>query len=253
MLTRATRNVTRMKLLLAVSILALFLTGQARADFHLTLVIAVDLSKSVAVQGADQQTEFEKNVAAVTRLLAQVPAGATVTVIGITDHSFAQADAASIPGDPGYFGERPNAARETLVRAWQHRSARLEPPFPRTDILGMLLLASQLFDEHRDTGPQELIIFSDMRQNTSDLELESPASVPRIPPKNKDAKITGVQLPGVQVCILAADGLGRSVAYWQSLRQFWTRYFREAGAKLDCYSVLRERPECWVTAHPYST
>jgi hypothetical protein len=241
MLTHTVRSAVT-KLLVAAAILAFLFPSHAYADSHLTLVIAVDLSRSVAVRGADQPTEFQKNIVAITRLLSQVPAGTTVTVIGITDHSFSEPDvllATSLPSDPGYFGERLRAAQNQLVQAWQQRSARLEPRFFYTDILGILLLASEIFGEHNDNGPQELIIFSDMRQNTSDLNLESATS--RLLQKN-GAKPKGIHLRRVQVCVLGVDGAWRSIAYWQNLREFWTQYLREAEAELQCYSALRNLP-----------
>jgi hypothetical protein len=89
------------------------------------------LTKSVAVKGPDGTTEFQKNVAGVTRVIAEVPAGAHVAVIGITDRSFAQPYillSATVPNDAGYFGERLSAARNELVRVWKLRSAQLHPP-----------------------------------------------------------------------------------------------------------------------------
>jgi hypothetical protein len=232
------------KLLVGAAILAFFFPGHASAESRLNVVIAVDLSKSVAVRGPDQATEFEKNIAAVARLLAQLPAGANVTVIGITDHSFTEPYvllAALLPGDPGYFGERLQHARNQLVQEWQHRSARLEPRFPHTDILGALLLASQIFDEHHDGGTRELILFSDMRQSTSDLDLESPSVVPDFVRLQKQGKFLVTNLRGVVVYALGVDGAGKSTSYWHSLREFWVQYLRGAGADLACYSVLRER------------
>jgi hypothetical protein len=57
---------------------------------RLNLVIAVDLTQSVSVTNPDAKSEFQKNIDGVARVLAQIPADAGVTVIGITDRSFAQ-------------------------------------------------------------------------------------------------------------------------------------------------------------------
>jgi hypothetical protein len=53
---------------------ALFLLPHADAADRLDLVIAIDLTQSVAVKGLDQRQEFEKNVDAVALLLVKVPA-----------------------------------------------------------------------------------------------------------------------------------------------------------------------------------
>jgi hypothetical protein len=88
-----------------------------------------------------------------------------------------------------------------------------------------------------------LAIFSDMRRYTEVLDLERPSTL-------RPAKaIEGVEkqrlipnLKGVEVYVLGADAAGKSIGYWQHLRDFWTAYFQKAGASLLCYSVLRELP-----------
>ena len=108
--------------------------------------------------------------------------------------------------------------------------------------LGMLLLASQIFDEHRDGGSRELILFSDMRQSTSELDLESPSVVPDFVRLQKQGKFVVASLRGVHVYALGVDGAGKSTSSWHSLREFWAEYFRNGGANLKSYSALPESP-----------
>jgi hypothetical protein len=230
------------KLLLIVLAVTLFAATRAQAQSGPNIVIAMDLTESVAVSGPDAQSEFQKNVAGVSRELAEAPAGSHITVFGITDHSFAQPYvllSAQVPSDPGYFGERLGAARGQMVRAWKERSARVSPIFRQTDIFGALHLASEIFIERPDMGPKELVIFSDMRQSTPDLDVELPPTVPSF---SAVASRCGPMptLHGVHIVILGADGAGRSLAYWQSLQGFWQEYFRNSGAILQSYSALRE-------------
>jgi hypothetical protein len=136
------------------------------------LKIVIDLTQSVATLGPDGKTDFQKNIEGVTHVLAQVPAGPRVTVIGITDDSVAPPYvllSAHNPDYAGYFGERLNAARGQIVWAWRLRSARLDPQFHLTDILGALQLARQIFTQQPDASRKRLIIFSDMRQSTPEL------------------------------------------------------------------------------------
>ena len=131
MLTHTVRSAMTKLLVLAAGIL-LVPHARAATNPHLNLVVAIDLTRSVAVKGPDGTTEFQKNVDGVTHILAQVPAGARVSIIGITAHSFAQPYfllSATVPDDPGYFGERLGAARNEIVRVWKLRSARLQPSF----------------------------------------------------------------------------------------------------------------------------
>jgi hypothetical protein len=229
------------KLLIIVLAVTLFTVAPSQAQNAPNLVIAVDLTESVAVSGPDSQSEFQKDVEGVGRLLAEAPAGSHITVFGITDHSFAQPYillSAQVPADPGYFGERLGAARGQIVRAWKLRSARVSPTFRQTDIIGALLLASEIFAERPDFNPKTLLIFSDMRQSTPELDMEPQSIVPSFFSVSKKCGPIPA-LGGVRIVVLGADGAGKSVAYWQSLRSFWAEYFHGTGAVLKDYSVLR--------------
>ena len=217
--------------------------GHAAAQNHTTLVIAVDLTQSVAVRGPDGRSEFQKNIEGVTKQLALVPADSRVTVVGITDHSFTQPDillSATIPADAGYFGERLSRARNQLVQGWSTRSAKLEPRYQQTDIIGALMLAGQLFDQDARTGQKILVIYSDMRHRTADLDLESLQTVPRLE-KTSTSNLVRADIHDVEVYAFGVDGAGKSMTYWLSLRGFWTVYFRSSGATLKSYAVLRNR------------
>ena len=230
------------KLLLVACVVTLFAATRAQAQSGPNLVIAVDLTASVAVSGPDAQSEFQKNITGVTRVLAEAPAGSHITVFGITDHSFAQPYilfSAQIPSDPGYFSERLGAARGQVVRAWKLRSARVGPTFQQTDIFGALHLASEIFAERPDLCPKELVIFSDMRQSTPDLDLEQSSSIPTFSALARKCRPMPT-LRGVRIAVLGADGAGKPLVYWQGLQMFWKEYFRETGATLQNYSVLRE-------------
>ena len=232
------------KLLVLVLGVFLFGVGRAHAEDHLDMVIAIDLTQSVATVGPDGKSDFQKNIEGVTRVLSQVPAGARVTVIGITDHSFAQPYlllSAQVPSDAGYFGERLNDARGQIIRAWKSRSARLDSHFHHTDIFGALELAGQIFAQQPDTSRKTLVIFSDMRQSTPELNLESLKTVPSF---STVASRCGAvpALRNVDLSVLGADDAGESGAYWQSMRLFWASYFNNAGAVVHSYSVLRKLP-----------
>ena len=145
MLTRTMRNAMAKLIVFALGVF-LLAAPSVRAASHSQFVIAVDLTKSVAVKGPDGESEFKKNLDSVTRLLMTLPAGTSITVIGITDRSFAQPLIllrAHVPDEPGYFGERLRSARTEIVRAWQTKTAHLTPKYEFTDILGALVLAGR--------------------------------------------------------------------------------------------------------------
>jgi hypothetical protein len=218
----------------------------AYAAQPLNLVIAVDLTASVAgASGIDHKTELDKNLNAVSRILEKAPAGSHVTVVGITDRSFSQPYvllSAKVNSDEDYFKEKITAARRALVQAWQGRSATLVSHFQQTDLLGSLVVASQIF-EPRAGNRNILVILSDMRHETRTLNLAKPALVPARTAVEKAEEYSLIaDLHGVDVYALGVDGAGKDVAYWNSLRTFWVEYFRKAGAEMRVYSMLRDLP-----------
>jgi hypothetical protein len=222
-------------------------TQRAYAAEPLNLVVAVDLTASVAgASGLDQKTELQRDVASVGQLLATIPAGSRVTVIGITDRSFARPYvllSARLDGNEGYFKERIASARQQLVAAWQKRSQGFVENFSQTDLLGALVMASQVF-ETKDGHRNVLIILSDMRHETRSLNLARFTIVPVKPTLDRVARASMIaDLKGIEVYVLGVDAAGKSVGYWNSLRDFWSLYFKTAGADLKSYSMLRELPE----------
>lgn len=232
--------------LLSLGIFA-YAHGQESGVQRVNVVVLLDLSRSVAVRGHDSRAGFEKNVQSVTGILAALPAGAKVTVIGITDDSFATPYIiflAELAGDEGYFKERLANGHAALLRAWRERSERLMPSCPKTDILGALLIASEVFHDSPGGGRKVLVVLSDMRQATGALDLERQAVVeaPTAMRQVAGNKLMA-DLGGVTVYAEGVDGAGESVGYWQSLHDFWKAYFVQTGATLARYSALRGVPE----------
>jgi hypothetical protein len=244
MLTQTVRQATRR--LLGLALCLLLFGGRAFGQQRLNLVIAVDLTSSEAAKDHDGQSQFSKNIQGVTRLLAAVPTNSKVTIIGITEDSFSQPYillSATVSDDQGFFGERLAAARQQLIRTWRKRSAQLGPNARSSDVLGALLVASALFREAPARQRNVLVLYSDMRHVTTALNLESPAHI------SVDTVLTTVEthklltnLSGVEVFVLGADAAGANVSQWESLKQFWTTYFKKAGATLSGYSILCEVP-----------
>ena len=235
------------KIVLATLSLGLVAHGQAEARGPLELVVLLDLSQSVAVTGHDSQAEFEKNIVGVTSMLAVLPAGAKVTVIGITDNSFATPYVifkGALTFDEGYFKERVANGRASLTRAWAERSRHLAPRYAETDILGALLVASEVFRESSGNRRKILVILSDMKQATRALNLER---LPLVETPEALAEVENnklfAELNGVEVYALGVDAAGETVRYWASLLDFWKAYFARVGATLTSYSALRPVPE----------
>jgi hypothetical protein len=242
MVTHATRSaITKLLLLVTLGLIGL---SPAWADGErVTIVVALDLTQSVQGAGPDAKTDFQKNIEAVSRLLGRVPPSSRVVVLGITDKSFAQPYillSGRVTDDAGHFGERLESARGELVRTWTQRSTKLKPEFSYTDIFGALLVAEQIFAESPNREHHVLVILSDMRQHTPDLDLESGSSVPALSAMKKQKTVPFASLQDAEVYVAGVGGAGKSIAYWKSLKEFWSEYFQGAGARLRAYSALRE-------------
>ncbi|MGO9010631.1 MAG: vWA domain-containing protein [Bryobacteraceae bacterium] len=241
MLTQTARRAIAKGLGLAVFACALW-SGRALAGERRSFVAMLDLSASEAAKGPDGKMPFERNVEGIARLLAAMPAGSHVTVIGITKDSIADPASllsASISADAGYFGERLAAGRAELVSVWRARAARLRPSARGTDIIGSLFLAGEIFRNEPRGSPKTLVIFSDMRNATRALNLEArhPGTADSILAALKAQRRTA-DLTGVTVYVVGANGGGRDIGDWQAVKEFWIAYFGRAGARCGGYSTL---------------
>jgi len=216
----------------------------SEAQQRVELVVLIDLSRSVGANGPDDRSEFQKNVAAVSQVLRQVPAGAHVTVLGITDDSFAQPYLllrATVAPEAGYFGEKLASARQRLETSWKTRSRDLAPTFPGTDLFGAFLVASQIFQEAGAGRRDVLVLFSDMWQETREVSFGrmTRGCAPGTMEKVRVQKLLA-NLKDADVEVLGTDAPARNKAEWVCIRDFWMKYLAEAGAKSREYSVLRE-------------
>jgi hypothetical protein len=78
------------------------------------------------------------------------------------------------------------------------------------------------------------VIFSDVRNTTQELNLESPhLSLSRQAP---------IDLCQVDVFALGADGAGLSTVRWLDIEHFWSSYFHDSGGSLRAFTFLRVFP-----------
>lgn len=228
-----------------LALLVMLCPAVRAADPGVNLVVALDLSRSLQVTNPAGKSEHHQNLAAVESLLSTLPAGARVTIIGITDQSLTRPYilmSAQVAADPGYFNERLAAARKQLVQAWATISKDMRPTYEHTDIFGALLLANRLFDE-TPTMRKVLVVLSDSRHEGLGINLEKPESI------NSAEVMTQVEragliadLKGVEVHVVGTVAPGKTAPYWRSLRDFWRLYFRKTGTTLASFSVTRDLP-----------
>lgn len=101
-----------------------------------------------------------------------------------------------------------------------------------------MLLAEHIFASESCTT-KHLTLLSDMRQHTKELDIESPDELSDRIAKRACCLTSRPHLDGVEVSVLGVDGIGKSGAYWNGVKEFWTTYFRMSDAQLRAYSPLR--------------
>lgn len=227
--------------LLALIVLAVLLLGVASAfgsepGQGRPVVVLIDLTKSTSPES------FRANCQAVAGVLGQLQSGDRILVIGITD-AFGHVPVLMdrTVSERGYMGLQLGAARETLVAEWLKISEELQPTYSRTDVIGTLRLLA--FMEVSSTS-MRLIILSDLRHSSSELDLESPS---RIDVSRALATVRrGGELPSLkdaEVFLLAVDPSNKSAVYMSTLKTFWTDLFAAAGAHVRVFSVMRQMPK----------
>jgi hypothetical protein len=242
-LKRSIGNVAKAFAIGAVGFLLLCSSPACARERPLELVVLVDLSRSVDATGPDGRGEFQKNIAAVSEMLKRLPGGAHISILGITENSFAQPYfllSAALASEGGYFGERLVQARRHLEISWRNRSRELTPSSSGTDLLGAILVASQIFQKSGAQRRSVLVILSDMWQETRELNF---SKATELCAKSAFEEINSQKLlPNLRdadVYALGVDSAGRKRIDWVCAREFWAKYFQETGATLRDYSVLR--------------
>jgi hypothetical protein len=112
--------------------------------------------------------------------------------------------------------------------------------YPETDVIGFLLVAGEFLRESPQSR-KALAIFSDMRHSAPAPNIEAPSVVPVAEAlRTLERQNLIADLRGVDVYVYGVHAAEKDVAYWQSLRAFWTQYFARSGAALKCFSMMRD-------------
>jgi hypothetical protein len=206
--------------------------------------ILIDVSGSIGKGGGNGEL-FREYLFAVKKLLLTEPPNSRVWVSVITTESFGSVRGLVkgwTPDAQGVFTDDLARARDQLAANFETKSAGLTPTAAGTDIMGGLWQLKALL-ESGSKGNSEAVsktiwIFSDMMNESANFNM--PALLPAGPEKMIErAKANGLVVPlsGYKVYVIGASPAGLSPQTWNTLRTFWTLYFREAGAELVEYSA----------------
>jgi hypothetical protein len=127
--------------------------------------------------------------------------------------------------------------RDRLLGHWEEVGRTLAAPARETDLFGAIALASSTCRHMGD--PCTIIIYSDMRHSTREMDFEAMAEIPASLIAVVKQKGHVPKLPGAEVYMLGVHTLGRDPRYYDSLERFWRAYFAEAGAGVKAFRAGR--------------
>ena len=226
-------------LILAILGCGLIFSGVARGE----VIGFLDMTDSSEVRDyAGKETEHQKNVHGIERLLEKMPPGEVYRVFGITGKSFSARYLlleGKMARDKGVFGE--NIARDRLAAITQWKKLDLRPIANSSDVFGAIHLASILFADV-NSKRKNLLLYGDMREYGKGFDFESPSELrpeALLGQVKRQGKLPS--LNGVKVWCLGVHASGKTPAYWESLRSFWEQYFKLANAaRLCAFTMERE-------------
>jgi hypothetical protein len=206
--------------------------------------ILIDVSGSIGKDTANDEL-FREYLFSVKKLLLTEPPNSRVWVSVITTESFGSVRSLVkgwTPDAQGVFTDDLNRARHQLAASFEAKSAGLSPTAAGTDIIGGLWQLKALLESsskgNSNTVSKTIWIFSDMMNESVNFNM--PALLPAGPEKMIErAKADGLVVPlaGYRLYVIGASPAGLSPQAWNTLRIFWTLYFRETGAELVLYSA----------------
>ena len=225
-------------ILLAVVLASSPMFGQTIAHHE---GILIDVSGSIGKGGPNSEL-FRDYLVATKKLLLTEPPQSRVWISVITTESFGTVRSLVkgwTPDAQGVFTDDLNRARRELATAFEMKSAALKPTAAGTDIIGGLWQLKALLESGTSAGVSKTIwISSDMMNESANFNM--PALLPSGPEQmlaRAKANRSVVPLHGYQVHVIGASLAGLTPQAWNTLRAFWTLYFREAKAELVSYSA----------------
>jgi hypothetical protein len=230
--------------LIAILVIAalLFLAPHAFAQpKQRNVIVFPDLTQSTSADS------FRSNVHAISGIIGKLSYRDRLLVLGITDGFGNPAILLdrSLPAENGYLDLQIKAAREQIAYEWSKASKSLEQKarYRQSDAVGTFSLLPYIAGLSSQNAQNILIVFSDLRQCTRGLDLESISRIPES--KAVKLKQSGKipVLNGYSVYLLGVDPNGKSAEYLASLKDFWLRFFAEAGAQVRVFAIDRNVPD----------
>jgi hypothetical protein len=206
------------------------------------VIVFCDLTESVSTDS------FQANIRGISEIIGRLSPNDRLLILGITDGFGNPAILLdrTMTGENGYLDLQVKAARERILSDWNKAAKGREgkTKYKKTDVLGGLSLLPYLAGLSAKNSSNILLVYSDLRHCTPDLNLESVARIPTaklLPQLKRSGKIP--TLKGYVVYLLGVDPNGKSADYFESLKDFWMKFFEESGAQVRSFSIDRHLPD----------
>jgi hypothetical protein len=226
-------------LTLAALIMSPYLIAAAFSDKSASPARAMVIIKDLTSSTPGEQDSL--NNAFIGNLLSQLRSGDEVYVTGITDVSFSKPLLilhGTLPVDPHPLKPKLLAAQQKIILEWKSKSGTLARPYKASDIIGSICHASLLL--RGKSAEKWLIILSDMRNSTKELDIERLPEIDREKSLSQlGAKGLSPNLTAVNVAILGVHTTGKGISpiYYQSLENFWRGFFAMSHAEVGAYQT----------------
>lgn len=143
------------------------------------------------------------------------------------------------PAARGIFTDELSKARAQLAAAFESKSQEFSPSSAGTDVIGGVFRARATLESVPSSRiSKSILLWSDMVNETTDFNM--PAMIPvGIDKMMELVKSKGLlaDLKGYRVYVYGASTSGLTPHAWSTVREFWQKYFQEAGATLLVYST----------------
>jgi len=221
-----------------IMILAIVAFARGEERIQESVILLVDLTGSSLETDYLGKTEFDKNEQFVEEVMRKLEPGTHLRIVGISEKSFDRPYIVYdgwISMEKGYFSEKLAKNKLAVMNKW--KEIKLQPEAKGTDVFGALILASILFE--KKCGTKILITLSDLR-NSKDIDVENVPVVDANSMSKVEARGLVADLKDVKVWALGVSTTKKSYQYWNSLKEFWGKYFQKTGANLISFTVERK-------------
>lgn len=204
-------------------------------------VILLDVSGSMSHK-AETQNVFNELLQGVKQLLRTEPPDSRTWTFVISTDSFGSVQSLVrgwTPSAHGIFTDQLEQARRQLVTSFESKAAGLRPTASGTDIFGALARAKAALESDPDAAHhvKEIFVFTDGVNETSGFNMPAliPTGVANMMQLARTNRLI-VPLAGVRVYVFGASTANLNPEAWNTIKNFWVAYFRDAGADVAAYS-----------------